>query len=65
MGTGYVVMITAFYVDNGPHLPLLDRLPRPMFWLLPAAIGAPIIMRAIIRAQRAELADDHWRASSS
>jgi len=53
MGAAYVVMLTAFYVDNGPHLPLWDRLPSLAFWLLPAAIGAPIIARAIIRARRA------------
>jgi hypothetical protein len=53
MGAAYVVMLTAFYVDNGPHLPLSDRLPTLAFWLLPAAIGTPIIARAIIRARRA------------
>jgi hypothetical protein len=51
MGIGYVAMLTAFYVDNGPHLPLWDRLPAFMFWLLPSAIGAPIITRAVIRAR--------------
>jgi hypothetical protein len=51
MGIGYAAMLTAFYVDNGPHLPLLDRLPTLAFWLLPAAIAAPIITRAIIRAE--------------
>src|SRR5215469_16520863 len=34
MGTGYVAMLTAFYVDNGPQLPLLDRLPPLVFWFL-------------------------------
>jgi len=53
MGTAYVVMLTAFYVDNGPHLPLWDRLPTLTFWLLPSAIGAPIIARSIVRARRA------------
>jgi hypothetical protein len=53
MGAGYVAMLTAFYVDNGPHLPLWDRLPALAFWLLPSAIGAPIIARAVIRARRA------------
>jgi hypothetical protein len=53
MGTGYVAMITAFYVDNGPHLPLWDHLPALAFWLLPAAIGAPLIIRAILRAKQA------------
>jgi hypothetical protein len=53
MGTAYVAMLTAFYVDNGPRLPLLDRLPVLAFWLLPSAIGAPIIARAVLRARRA------------
>ena len=52
MGTAYVAMLTAFYVDNGPHLPLWDRLPHLAFWLLPLAIGAPVIARAVIRAQQ-------------
>jgi hypothetical protein len=34
-------MLTAFYVDNGPHLPLWDHLPAPAFWLLPSLIEAP------------------------
>ena len=51
MGIGYVAMLTAFYVDNGPHLPLWDRLPTLAFWLLPSAIGAPIITRAVIHAR--------------
>jgi hypothetical protein len=53
MGASYVAMLTAFYVDNGPHLPLWDRLPTLAFWLLPSAIGAPIIARAVIHARRA------------
>ena len=52
MGVAYVAMLTAFYVDNGPHLPLWDRLPSLTFWLLPSAIGAPIITRALVRAKR-------------
>ena len=53
MGTAYVAMLTAFYVDDGPHLPLWDHLPLVAFWLLPTAIGAPIIARSINRARRA------------
>jgi len=52
MGTGYVAMLTAFYVDNGPHLPLWDRLPPLTFWFLPAVVGAPIITRAALAARR-------------
>ena len=51
MGLSYISMLTAFYVDNGPHLPLWDRLPTIAFWLLPAAIGTPITIRAIRRAR--------------
>jgi len=51
MGVSYVAMLTAFYVDNGPHLPLWDRLPAITFWFLPAAIGTPIIARALTRAR--------------
>jgi uncharacterized membrane protein HdeD (DUF308 family) len=50
MGIGYIAMLTAFYVDNGPHLPLGDRLPPLAFWLLPSLIGAPAIARAVLRA---------------
>jgi len=53
MGISYVAMLTAFYVDNGPHLPLWDRLPALAFWLLPSAIGGPVIARAITRARHA------------
>jgi len=52
MGIGYVAMLTAFYVDNGPHLPLWDRLPSLTFWFLPSVIGIPIITRAAVRARR-------------
>jgi len=52
MGIGYVAMLTAFYVDNGPHLPLWDRLPSLTFWFLPSVIGAPIIIRAAVLARR-------------
>jgi hypothetical protein len=57
MGIAYAAMLTAFYVDNGPHLPLWDRLPVITFWLLPSIVAAPIIIRAILRAQarRAQL----------
>jgi hypothetical protein len=52
MGAGYVAMLTAFYVDNGPHLPVWDRLPPLAFWFLPGAIGAPIIARAVLTARK-------------
>ncbi len=52
MGMSYIAMLTAFYVDNGPHLPLWDRLPTIAFWLLPTAVGAPIVMWALHKSRR-------------
>lgn len=49
MGASFAVMLTAFYVDNGPHLPLWDRLPTWAFWLLPSVVAAPLIVRSVRR----------------
>jgi hypothetical protein len=49
IGLSYVVMVTAFYVDNGPKLPFWDQFPDIVFWIGPAAIGVPIIIRAMWR----------------
>src|SRR4051794_27929385 len=49
MGLSYVAMLTAFYVDNGPHLPLWNRLPVLAFWVGPSLIGIPLILRALAR----------------
>ena len=62
MGIAYTAMLTAFYVDNGPHLPLWDRLPVLAFWLLPSAIAAPLITRAIVRAEEPPARPDQPRA---
>src|SRR5215469_593454 len=35
MGLSYVFLLTAFYVDNGPNLPLWRRLPHLAYWVLP------------------------------
>ena len=48
LGMSYVLLLTAFYVDNGPHLPLWNKLPAIAFWLLPAAIGVPLSVRALL-----------------
>jgi len=55
MGASYAVMLTAFYVDNGPHLPLWDRLPTAAYWLLPAVVATPIIVRAVLRSRSCPL----------
>lgn len=52
MGASYILMLTAFYVDNGPHLPVWNRLPSVAFWLLPAAVGVPLIILSLRRYRR-------------
>ena len=47
-------LLTTFYVDNGPKLPLWNLLPRSSFWILPAAIGLPLIARAAAPTLHAE-----------
>ena len=49
MGASYIFMLTAFYVDNGKNLPLWKELPQIAFWLLPSAIGVPLILYALFR----------------
>lgn len=49
MGTSYILLLTAFYVDNGPILPLWRELPQLAFWILPSAFGAPILLYALLR----------------
>jgi len=48
MGLSYVVMLIAFYVDNGKQLPIWKDLPHFAYWLLPLAIGIPLIVRALL-----------------
>src|SRR5262249_4238874 len=48
MGLSYVLMLIAFYVDNGKQLPLWKDLPHFMYWLLPLAVGTLLIVRALL-----------------
>jgi hypothetical protein len=49
MGGSYIALLTGFYVDNGPQLPLWNRLPHWTYWVIPAAIGVPLIWWALRR----------------
>ncbi len=49
MGVSYIVLLTAFYVDNGPRLPVYDRLPVIVFWTVPTLVGLPLVARALAR----------------
>ena len=49
MGLSYILLLTAFYVDNGKNLPLWRDLPPVTYWLLPLAVGLPLIVHALLR----------------
>jgi len=52
LSLSFVAMMTGFYVDNGPHLPLLGHLPAIVFWVVPSAVGAVLAARSVRRAAR-------------
>jgi hypothetical protein len=47
MAVSYIVLLTAFYVDNGPHLPVWHALPPFAFWIIPSVAGVPILVRVL------------------
>ena len=49
MAGSYILLLTAFYVDNGKNLPLWKELPPIAYWVLPAAIGLPLTIRAVLK----------------
>lgn len=49
LGTSYIVLLTAFYVDNGKSLPVWRDLPPVTYWLAPAVVGLPIMIHALLR----------------
>lgn len=53
MAGSYILALTAFYVDNGPRLPLWRLLPPVAFWFLPALVGLPLVVWALRRHLRA------------
>ena len=44
----YVLMLIAFYIDNGKQLPIWKDLPYFTYWLLPVMISTPILIRALL-----------------
>ncbi len=48
-GGSYIALLTDLQVDNGPNLPLWDRLPSLAYWILPSLVGFPLILRALTR----------------
>jgi hypothetical protein len=49
MGFSYIVLLTAFYVDNGKFLPLWKIFNPLIYWSFPLLVGVPIILRTLLR----------------
>jgi hypothetical protein len=49
MALSYILLLTAFYVDNGPNLPVWRHLPSLAYWLAPSLVGLPILIWALMR----------------
>jgi hypothetical protein len=52
MASSYIVMLTAFYVDNGRNLPIWRDLPHIAYWIVPSAIGLPLAAYYLFRLPR-------------
>jgi uncharacterized membrane protein len=62
MGSSYIVLLTAFYVDNGPNLPVWKDLPHLAYWTVPALAGVPLILwvlarHPLVRSRRATVSN--------
>jgi hypothetical protein len=60
MAMSYIVMLTAFYVDNGKNLPLWRSLPHIAYWFIPSIVGIPIMLRVLrhhplVRSERGRM----------
>src|SRR5215471_10303057 len=51
MSISYILMLTAFYVDNGPNLSVWRHFPPLALWLTPTLVGFPIVL-LVLRAIR-------------
>src|SRR5262245_30040841 len=49
MGSSYILMLTAFLVDNGKFLPLWRELPPLALWFIPGVLGLPLLVHALLR----------------
>jgi hypothetical protein len=49
MGLSYIVLLTAFYVDNGKSLPVWKDFSPIVYWLAPGVVGLPLMIWALLR----------------
>jgi uncharacterized membrane protein len=57
MAVSYIALLTGFYVDNGPNLPVWNVLPHIAYWLLPAVVGVPLLLRALRGVRSSSIVD--------
>ncbi len=62
MGSSYIGLLVAFYVDNGRNLPLWRDLPSFTYWLIPTIVGLPLITWTLLRHPLTRF--EHRRESS-
>jgi hypothetical protein len=55
MAASYILMLTAFYVDNGKNLPLWRELPQFAFWIVPSLVGVPLVAYYLVRLPKFKL----------
>jgi len=61
MGLSYIFLLTAFYVDNGKFLPVWKSFNPIVYWLLPIAIGIPILVKTLLQHP---LSKEHFKMTS-
>jgi hypothetical protein len=49
MGGSYIAMATAFSIQVAKYLPLHDRIPGFVWWVLPTAVGSPLLSKVARR----------------
>jgi hypothetical protein len=55
MSASYILMLTAFYVDNGKNLPLWRELPQVALWLIPRMVGIPLTTHYLLKLPKHKL----------
>jgi hypothetical protein len=61
MSASYILLLTAFYVDNGKSIPGWRDLPIIAYWIVPVIVGIPMVIWALLRHA---LTRQSWRGSA-
>jgi hypothetical protein len=48
MTMSFIILLTAFYVDNGKNIPVWKLLPAICYWLIPGVTGIPIMVYVLL-----------------